>query len=264
MRRRSLRLHSGLPSSSALRSSLRTMDRSDTPRAMSDTSFGVPRIVETRSYMAVETWIPAVATPAMLARRESGSISKLVFQDVRRAVGKLALLFSLYAGRRDGLATFLIQPNRGVECTIVVEPRGRLWGAPCSHRGEICFKLQGVIRRQHLVGSTFAACVVNSSPLFLTSLPIGVGELCLVSIRLLAVALPRRLLTRATSSNGCAQHLTRRLQQRTCAPNAACSKCPLRNGQVPSTVSLSDKSEQLGWAVGAQSAGNARDLCATL
>ena len=143
MRRRSLCLYSSLPSFSALRSSLRTMDRSDTPRAMSDTSFGVPRIVETRSYMAVETWIPAVATPAMLARRESGSISKLVFQDVRRAVGKLALLFSLYAGRRDGLATFLIQPNRGVECTIVVEPRGRLWGAPCSHRGEICFKLQG-------------------------------------------------------------------------------------------------------------------------
>ena len=176
--------------------------------------------------------------------------------------------------------TFLIQPNRGVECTIVVEPRGRLWAPPCSHRRGYtsgCRAVTGRQQSQHPVGSTslkylpLAAGVVNFTYSLLTGLPIGRVELCLVSIRLclvlyasLVVAIPLRLLTRATSFYGCAQHLTRRLQQRTCAPNAACSKCPLRNGQVPSTVSLSDKSEQLGWAVGAQSAGNARDLCATL
>ncbi len=110
-----------------------------------------------------------------------------------------------------------------------------------------------------------ATCILL--PYLLTNLPIGRVELCLVStrlclvsIRLLAVAFRRRLIARATSCNGCAQHLTwQRLQQRTCAPNA-----PYGTERAsPVHCQLSDKSEQLGWAVDARNTGNARELCAT-
>ena len=135
---------------------------------------------------------------------------------------------------------------------MFVEPRGRLWAPPCSHRRGYTSGCRAVIRRQqsqHPVGSTslkylpLAAGVVNFTYSLLTGLPIGRVELCLVSIRLclvlyasLVVAIPLRLLTRATSFYGCAQHLTwRRLQQRTCAPNAPYGTgkpCPLSSRRI--------------------------------
>ena len=143
---------------------------------------------------------------------------------------------------------FLSSQTGASSAPLFVEPRGRLWAPPCSHRKGYTSGCRAVIRRQqsqHPVGSTslkylpLAAGVVNFTYSLLTGLPIGRVELCLVSIRLclvlyasLVVAIPLRLLTRATSFYGCAQHLTWRLQQRTCAPMPRnYSKCPFGTGR---------------------------------
>ncbi len=119
--------------------------------------------------------------------------------------------------------TFLIQPNRGVECTIVVEPRGRLWAPPCSHRGEICFKLQG--RHSETASGWFHVPQVSTFrcgrreffPLFSSRVCLSVWVNC---VSFLYASWPWLFLVvnKTTSFNGCAQHLTWGLQQRTCAP----------------------------------------------
>ena len=61
----------------------------------------------------------------------------------------------------------------------------------------------------------------------------------------------------SSSSLICKSHIPLRLcpTPDMAAPPAKnlCSQCPLQNGQVLCTASLSDKSDQLGWTVGARS-----------
>ncbi len=92
------------------------------------------------------------------------------------------------------------------------------------------------------------------------SLPIDTGEIYLDSIRLCLTSTRLLPVARATSFIGCAQHLTwRRLQQRTCAPNA-----PYRMGKSLPDCRITRNNWAGRLAPEEQNAGNARDLCATL
>jgi hypothetical protein len=63
--------------------------------------------------MAFETWMPAVATPAIPARRERGSIFHLVIKDVGGDVWRLVISHFTWAG--DGIPGICTK-DAGISC----------------------------------------------------------------------------------------------------------------------------------------------------